>query len=265
MGSKSSIEWTEATWNPVVGCTVISPGCTNCYAMRMAKRLEAMGQLKYAGTTHMSGGRPKWNSVVRLDEESLSIPKNWKIGRMIFVNSMSDLFHENVSLDFIQRVFDTMHETPQHIYQILTKRAERLEELSNYLDWPVNVWMGVSIENADYMYRADHLRRTSVAIKFLSLEPLLGPLEDMNLKGIDWIIAGGESGPGARTMKPSWVRSIRDQCKAKGVAFHFKQWGGINKKKTGRQLDGRTWDEFPEPAGERVRLVHEENATMILA
>lgn len=256
MGDKSSIEWTEATWNPIVGCTIISPGCTNCYAMRMARRLEAMGQAKYVGTTRMSGGRPKWNGVVRLDEASLDIPKSWKVGRMIFVNSMSDLFHENVPLDFIQRVFSTMRDTPQHTYQILTKRAERLEDLSRKIDWPTNVWMGVSVENADYIYRIDHLRRTGAAIKFLSLEPLLGPVEGMDLKNIDWVIAGGESGPGARPMDAAWVRYIRDQCSAAGVAFHFKQWGGVNKKKTGRQLDGRTWDEFPNSLTLKIKPVH---------
>lgn len=245
MGDKSSIEWTEATWNPVVGCTIISPGCTNCYAMRLARRLEAMGQPKYVGTTRISGGRAKWNGVVRLDEASLSVPNGWRVGRMIFVNSMSDLFHENVPLAFIQKVFLTMRATPQHTYQILTKRAERLEELSGELDWPRNVWMGVSVESADYLYRISHLRRTSAAIKFLSLEPLLGPLEGMNLTNIDWVIAGGESGPGARPMKADWVRCIRDQCASANVAFHFKQWGGVNKKKAGRQLDGRTWDELP--------------------
>lgn len=245
MATNSSIEWTEATWNPVVGCNVISPGCTNCYAMRMARRLEAMGQPKYAGTTRMSGGRPKWNGVVRVDEDSLKLPATWRTGRMIFVNSMSDLFHDAVPFEFVQRVFETMAATPQHTYQILTKRAERLEELAPELDWPHNVWMGVSVENADYLHRIDHLRRTEAAIKFLSLEPLLGPLENMNLNGIDWVIAGGESGPGARPMDPSWVRSIRDQCQTAEVAFHFKQWGGVNKKKTGRMLDGQTWDEFP--------------------
>lgn len=248
MANNSSIEWTEATWNPVVGCTIISPGCTNCYAMRMARRLEAMGQPKYAGTTRMTGGRPKWNGVVRIDEESLSLPMTWKTGRMIFVNSMSDLFHENVPLTFIRRVFATMRETPQHTYQILTKRAERLEELSPILAWPQNVWMGVSVENKDYMFRIDHLRRTQAAIKFLSLEPLLGPLDNLDLIGIDWVIAGGESGPHARPVEPNWMRSIRDQCFDAGVAFHFKQWGGVNKKKTGRILDGRTWDEFPVDA-----------------
>ncbi|AWB33943.1 DUF5131 family protein [Orrella marina] len=245
MANNSSIEWTEATWNPVVGCTIISPGCTNCYAMRMARRLEAMGQPKYAGTTRMSGGRPKWNGVVRIDEDSLSLPMTWKVGWMIFVNSMSDLFHEDVPLAFIKRVFATMRETPQHIYQILTKRAERLEELSPKLVWPQNVWMGVSVENESYMFRIDHLRRTQAAVKFLSLEPLLGPLNNLDFIGIDWVIAGGESGPNARPVEPNWIRSIRDQCFDAEVAFHFKQWGGVNKKKTGRVLDGRTWDDFP--------------------
>lgn len=247
MATNSAIEWTEATWNPVAGCTIISPGCTNCYAMRMAKRLEAMGQPKYSGTTRMSGGRAKWNGVVRLDEASLKLPKTWKTGRMIFVNSMSDLFHEGVPIDFIRRVFDTMGEASQHTFQILTKRAERLEELSTNLIWPHNVWMGVSVESADYQYRIDHLRRTSAKTKFLSLEPLLGPLNDLNLTGIHWAIVGGESGPNARAINPDWVRSIRDQCLDRDVAFHFKQWGGVNKKKTGRTLDNRTWDEFPRP------------------
>lgn len=246
MATNSSIEWTEATWNPVVGCSVISPGCTNCYAMRMARRLEAMGQPKYAGTTRMSGGRPKWNGTVWTDEESVDLPRTWKSGRMIFVNSMSDLFHEEIPLDFIQRVFSTMRDTPQHTYQILTKRANLLETLSPKFDWPNNVWMGVSVENKDYLHRIDHLRRSGALVKFLSLEPLLGPLPDMDLTGIDWVIAGGESGPGARPLNPAWVRDIRDQCIAADLAFHFKQWGGVNKKKTGRILDGRTWDEFPK-------------------
>lgn len=245
MATNSSIEWTEATWNPVVGCTVISPGCTNCYAMRMARRLEAMGQPKYAGTTRMSGGRPKWNGTIRQDEKSLELPATWKTGRMIFVNSMSDLFHEDVPLAFIRRVFESMAATSQHTYQILTKRADRLEALSSDLDWSKNIWMGVSVENADYVCRIEHLRRTGAAVKFLSLEPLLGPLEGLDLAGIDWVITGGESGPGARYMDADWVRSIRDQCEKFGVAFHFKQWGGVNKKKTGRTLDDRTWDEFP--------------------
>ena len=246
MATNSSIEWTEATWNPVVGCTMISPGCTNCYAMRMAQRLEAMGQTKYAGSTRIAAGRPKWNGIIRVVEESLKLPATWRTGRMIFVNSMSDLFHDDVPLEFIQLVFETISETPQHTYQILTKRAERLEKISTKLDWPANVWMGVSVENADYLYRLDHLRSIRATIRFLSLEPLLGPLENMNLTNLDWVIAGGESGPGARPVDPSWVRSIRDQCIATETAFHFKQWGGVNKKKAGRTLDGQTWDEFPK-------------------
>jgi protein gp37 len=246
VASNSAIEWTEATWNPVVGCTILSPGCTNCYAMRMARRLEAMGQQKYAGTTRVSAGRPKWNGHIVLDYEALETPTKWKAGKTIFVNSMSDLFHENVPLDFVQRVFATMAKTPRHTYQVLTKRAERIEVLSSELYWPPNVWLGVSVESTDYKWRIDHLRRTGAAVKFLSLEPLLGPLNNLNLEGIDWAIAGGESGPKARPMEQEWVRSIRDQCKIAGVAFHFKQWGGVNKKKTGRTLDGRTWDEFPD-------------------
>jgi protein gp37 len=246
MATNTPIEWTEATWNPVAGCTVLSPGCTNCYAMRLAARLEAMGQPKYKGLTRKSGGRAKWNGRVTLDEASLALPVRWKVGRTIFVNSMSDLFHDRVPLEFIKRVFDTMTTTPQHTYQVLTKRAERLEELAPHLPWAPHVWMGVSVESSDYEYRIDHLRRTGAAVKFLSLEPLLGPLESLGLDDIDWAIAGGESGPNARPMPVEWVRSIRDQCKAAKVAFHFKQWGGVNKKRTGRTLDGRTWDEQPK-------------------
>ena len=246
MANNSSIEWTEATWNPMAGCTVISPGCTNCYAMRMAARLEKMGQAKYAGTTRVSGGRSKWNGRIALDRASLMLPMKWKRGRVIFVNSMSDLFHEAVEIEFIKQVFATMVATPQHTYQILTKRADVLERCANELPWPENIWMGVSVENGDYTWRIDHLRRTPATIKFLSLEPLLGPLDNLDLSGIHWAIAGGESGPNARPLEPEWVRSIRDQCKTAGVAFHFKQWGGPNKKRTGRVLDGRTWDELPK-------------------
>ncbi len=245
MATNSSIEWTESTWNPVVGCSVLSPGCTNCYAMRMARRLEAMGQRKYAGTTRMSGGRPKWNGVVRVDEDSVNLPRSWKSGRMIFVNSMSDLFHRDVPLAFVQRVFSTMQETPQHTYQILTKRSDRLRALSGDLMWPENVWMGVSVESKEYLYRVDDLRCSGALTKFLSLEPLLGPLDGMNIADINWVIAGGESGPGCRPVNLAWVRDIRDQCIDASVAFHFKQWGGVNKKKSGRLLDGRTWNEFP--------------------
>src|SRR5580704_6614043 len=229
----TSIEWTESTWNPVAGCTVLSPGCTNCYAMRMASRLEAMGQQKYVGTTRISGGRPKWNGRIVLDRQSINLPTTWKVGRRIFVNSMSDLFHEKVPLPFIQDVFQVMLETPQHTYQILTKRAQILEQVGRQLPWPENIWMGVSVEDDDHTWRIDHLRRTPAATKYLSLEPLLGPLGGLDLRGIDWAIAGGESGPGARPMKPEWVRAIRDQCVKQNVAFHFKQWGGKNKKKTG--------------------------------
>lgn len=245
MATNSPIEWTDATWNPVAGCSIVSPGCTNCYAMRMAARLEAMGQPKYTGTTRQSGNRPKWNGVINLDRKALNIPRKWAKPRTIFVNSMSDLFHEGVPLAFIEEVFFVMRDTPRHTYQILTKRAERLEELASRLDWAPNIWMGVSVESENYTSRIDHLRRTNAYIKFLSLEPLLGPLDNLNLKNIDWAIAGGESGPHARPMKPEWVRSIRDQCQRAEVAFHFKQWGGTNKKKTGRKLDGRTWDESP--------------------
>jgi protein gp37 len=211
----------------------------------MASRLEAIGQVKYSGLTRVSGRRPKWNGKINLDWDGLEIPKRWRTGKIIFVNSMSDLFHEDVPFDFIKAVFMTMKNTPQHTYQVLTKRAERLESISQELCWPSNVWMGVSVESKDYTSRIDCLRRCGAAIKFLSLEPLLGPIDNVNLDGIDWAIAGGESGPGARAMRAEWVRSIRDQCARKGVAFHFKQWGGVNKKKAGRLLDGRTWDEMP--------------------
>jgi protein gp37 len=245
MATNSPIEWTEATWNPVGGCTILSPGCTNCYAMRLARRLEAMGQQKYAGTTRVSGGRAKWNGKIVLDEAALEIPLKWKSPKIIFVNSMSDLFHEKIPLEFIARVFDVMRRSRHHTFQVLTKRAERLASIAGQLQWPNNVWMGVSVESEEYTDRIDHLRGTPAFIKFLSLEPLLGPLHNLNLTGIDWAIAGGESGPAARPMDAEWVRSIRDQCVAAGVAFHFKQWGGVQKKQTGRVLDGRTWDELP--------------------
>lgn len=245
MGSSSSIEWTDATWNPVAGCTIVSPGCTNCYAMRMAARLEAFGQEKYAGTTRKTGGRSKWTGKIVLDRNALSIPHTWAKGRRVFVNSMSDLFHEDVPLDFITAVFKVMAATPRHTYQVLTKRADRLLELSDALRWPINTWMGVSVENEDHLWRVDRLRDTGAKVKFLSLEPLLGPLTDLDLSGIDWVITGGESGPGARPVSIDWVRGIRDVCVEAGVAFHFKQWGGAVKSRTGRELDGRTWDELP--------------------
>jgi protein gp37 len=213
--------------------------------MRMARRLEAMGQQKYTGTTRVSGGRAKWSGKIVLDRASLDLPLKWKASKTIFVNSMSDLFHDDVPYAFIADVFRTMEVAKQHTFQVLTKRASRLEELATKLPWPNNVWMGVSVESQDYVDRIDHLRSTPAVVKFLSLEPLLGPLDNVNLAGIDWAIAGGESGPNARTMNPDWVRSIRDQCTRARVAFHFKQWGGVQKKQTGRILDGRTWDELP--------------------
>lgn len=233
----SHIEWTESTWNPITGCTRISPGCAHCYAERMARRLKAMGQEKYAN-----------GFVLTLHPEELDRPYHWKKPQEIFVNSMSDLFHEDVPIGFIKQVFRTMVETPQHKYQVLTKRSEVLKRYEDKLPWSQNIWMGVSVENADYMFRIDDLRCCGAHIKFLSLEPLLGPLPDLNLDGIDWVIVGGESGPQARPMDKAWVRDIRDQCLYAGVPFFFKQWGGVNKKKAGRLLEGRTWDGMPDVA-----------------
>ncbi|QJB55908.1 phage Gp37/Gp68 family protein [Pseudodesulfovibrio sp. zrk46] len=232
--STSKIEWTEATWNPLTGCTKISPGCANCYAERMAKRLQNMGVRNYRDGFQL-----------RMHEDALDIPLGWKKPRVIFVNSMSDLFHEDVPLSFIKKVFYIMSVTPQHTYQVLTKRSTRLAELSSELKWPSNVWMGVSIENADYKYRIDNLSNTDACVKFLSLEPLLGPITEMSLDAIDWVIVGGESGPGARPMDEEWVTDIRDQCNASATPFFFKQWGGTNKKKNGRILEGKTWDQMP--------------------
>lgn len=232
--AQSRIEWTQATWNPVTGCNKISPGCKHCYAERMAKRLQAMGQSNYAN-----------GFEVTLHEHMLERPFAWKQPKLIFVNSMSDLFHEDVPLAFIQRVFDIMRQADWHCFQILTKRAERLMQLSPEIAWPSNVWMGVSVETQKYTYRIEQLRQTGAHIKFLSLEPLLGPLSNLNLRGIDWVIAGGESGPGARPMREEWVTEIRDQCLATNTPFFFKQWGGQNKKKAGRELEGRTWNQLP--------------------
>ena len=248
MALSSKIEWTEATWNPVAGCTIISPGCTNCYAMRLARRLSLMGQEKYQQTTRVSGGRAKWTGKIKIDERSLDLPRRWRRGRLIFVNSMSDLFHEDVPLDFIKRVFGVMASTPQHTYQVLTKRAERLELVSKQLSWPRNVWMGVSVESEAYWWRVEHLRKTKAAVRFLSLEPLVAPVTTLDFKGIDWVIAGGESGPNARPVERDWIAAIRDACIEQEVAFHFKQWGGKNKKAAGRLLDNRTWDDLPRGA-----------------
>lgn len=244
----SSIEWTDATWNPVAGCTVITPGCTNCYAMRMAARLEAMGTDKYVGLTRKSGKRAVWTGRVTVDDAALALPGSWRKSRHIFVNSMSDLFHEDVPVEFISRVWDVMRNTPQHTYQILTKRPKRMRELSAVLNRkPLpNVWLGTSVEHAETLWRLDELRKTKAAIRFISFEPLLGSVAEADVSGIQWVIVGGESGPRARPMKPAWVEEIKDLCEDAGAAFFFKQWGGVNKAKTGRELHGRTWDEMPE-------------------
>ena len=243
--ASSTIEWTEATWNPVAGCTIISPGCTNCYAMRMAARLEAMGTTKYDGLTRKSGGRAKWTGAVTLDRDALAVPAGWRKPRMIFVNSMSDLFQEAVPATFVAEVWKAMTETPQHTFQILTKRADRMAELACSMPVLPNVWLGVSVESADFFPRLDHLRRTPAAVRFVSLEPLLGSVANVDLTSIDWAIVGGKSGPKARPIKEEWVREIRAACTKYGTAFFFKQWGGKNKKRHGRTLDGRTYDEFP--------------------
>jgi protein gp37 len=234
MAIGSGIEWTESTWNPVTGCNKISPGCKHCYAERMAERLLAMGQPNYRNGFELT-----------LQPQMLDLPLQWKRPQTIFVNSMSDLFHKDVPLEYILRVFDVMRRAAWHRFQVLTKRSDRLAALDRDLDWPDNVWTGVSVENAKYVGRIDDLRSTRARVKFLSLEPLLGPLSGLNLRSIDWVIVGGESGPGARPMDGKWVTEIRDQCSDAQVAFFFKQWGGTNKKRTGRVLDGRTWDEMP--------------------
>ncbi len=235
MAFNSSIEWTESTWNPITGCTKVSPGCKFCYAERMAKRLKAMGSANYENGFKLT-----------LHENVLELPLTWKKPQTIFVNSMSDLFHKNVPLEFIQKMFDVMNKAYWHKFQILTKRSERLFELDPMLRWTDNIWMGVSVENQNYTYRIDHLRYSNAKVKFLSIEPLIGPIEQLDLTNINWVIVGGESGPGARTMKEEWVIKIRDECKKARVPFFFKQWGGVNKKKNGRVLKGRTWEEMPK-------------------
>jgi len=234
MATNSSIEWTGSTWNPLTGCTKVSPGCKHCYAERMAKRLRAMGQFNYRNGFNLT-----------LQEHSVDLPLHWKQSQMIFVNSMSDLFHKDVPLEFIFRIFDTMKQASWHTFQILTKRSSRLLELDSKINWSSNIWMGVSVENSEYTYRITDLRRTHAKIKFLSIEPLLGPIPDLNLNGINWVIVGGESGPASRPIRYEWVTGIRDICVNSKVPFFFKQWGGVNKKKSGRILDDRTWDELP--------------------
>ncbi len=233
--AQSSIEWTEMTWNPTTGCDKISAGCKFCYAEVMSKRLQSMGVEKY-----------KDNFEVRIHEDALKIPYTWKNSKVVFVNSMSDLFHKEIPLDFIKKVFKVMNNNPQHVFQVLTKRAERLFELHAELKWTHNIWMGVSVENEKVKDRIDFLRQTNARVKFLSLEPLIGPLPNLNLEKIDWVIVGGESGHKPRPMDADWVIDIQEQCNKNEVAFFFKQWGGKNKKASGRMLNGRTYDEMPE-------------------
>lgn len=233
--AQSSIEWTEMTWNPTTGCDKISAGCKFCYAEVMSKRLQSMGVEKY-----------KDNFEVRIHEDALKIPYTWKNSKVVFVNSMSDLFHKEISLDFIKKVFKVMNNNPQHVFQVLTKRAERLFELHTELKWTHNIWMGVSVENEKVKDRIDFLRQTNARVKFLSLEPLIGPLPNLNLEKIDWVIVGGESGHKPRPMDADWVIDIQEHCNKNEVAFFFKQWGGTNKKASGRILNGRTYDEMPE-------------------
>ncbi|MBN2124518.1 MAG: phage Gp37/Gp68 family protein [Deltaproteobacteria bacterium] len=241
MGIKSDIEWTESTWNPVTGCTKISEGCMNCYAERMACRLKAMGQVNYVD-----------GFKVRTHENTLSAPLRWRKGRIIFVNSMGDLFHDEVPLRFISSVFKVMCLASQHIFQVLTKRSENLARLCHKLPWPDNVWLGVTVESEKYKRRMEDLRRTPAKIKFVSFEPLLGPVNRVEFRDIDWAIVGGESGPRARPIEVAWVKDIRDQCLKSHVPFFFKQWGGKDRKKAGRILEGRTWDQMPSLPNEMI-------------
>ena len=234
MANKSKIEWTKLTWNPITGCTKISVGCENCYAERMALRLKAMGSPNYK-----NGFKPSCHSHL------LSQPFLWKKSQMVFVNSMSDLFHKNVEDEFILKIFSTMLNAFQHCFQILTKRSARMKQMDHLFNWSKNIWMGVSVENSDYLFRIEDLKETSAFVKFISFEPLLGPINDLDLSGIDWVIVGGESGPKARPMKKNWVMDIKKKCEESNIPFFFKQWGGVNKKKSGRILDGKTWDEMP--------------------
>ncbi|MGC3862073.1 DUF5131 family protein [Micromonospora chersina] len=246
MADRSTIEWTEATWNPTTGCDKISAGCDNCYALKLAKRLKAMGSSKY-----QKDGDPRTSGPgfgVTTHPGDLALPTRWREPRVVFVNSMSDLFHAKVPVSFVQEVFEVMASTPRHTYQVLTKRGSRLARLAHLLPWPSNVWMGVSVEDQRQLARVDYLREVPAAVRFISAEPLLGSIADINLEGISWVIAGGESGTAFRPVAAEWVREIRDRCLADNVAFFFKQWGGRTPKANGRLLDGRTWDEMPVKA-----------------
>lgn len=243
--AETSIEWTDATWNPVAGCTILTAGCTNCYAMRMAARLESMGVEKYAGTTRKSGGRAKWTGKIVLDEKALDAPAKWAKPRRVFVNSMSDLFHEDVPEDFIRKVWVAMASTPRHTYQILTKRPARMAEIVATFPVLPNVWLGTSVEDGRVLDRIEELRHAPATVRFISFEPLIGSVAGADLSNIHWAIVGGESGPAARDMDPTWVDEIERMCRRSGAAFFFKQWGGRNKKASGRELRGRTYDEMP--------------------
>lgn len=237
MGTKSKIEWTETTWNPITGCTKISSGCKHCYAERMARRLHAMGSKRYLNGFNLT-----------VHEDLFEAPLHWKKPRHIFVNSMSDLFHENLDFQTIKSIFDTMNKAQHHTFQVLTKRSEVLQEFAPYLEWGSNIWMGVTVESNEYLSRISDLKSIPAKTKFISFEPLLSDIRDVNFSGIDWVIVGGESGPGARPMEEEWVLSIKEMCTAQQTAFFFKQWGGVNKKKAGRILKGRTWNEYPRYA-----------------
>jgi protein gp37 len=252
MADRSAIEWTEATWNPTTGCDRISAGCDNCYALTLSKRLKAMGAAKYQADGDPRTSGPGFG--VAIHESDLTVPLRWRQPRVVFVNSMSDLFHARVPLDFVQRVFAVMAATPQHTYQVLTKRASRLAKLAPHLNWSPNVWMGVSVEDLSQAHRVDALRSVDAAVRFVSAEPLLGHLAGLDLSGVDWLIAGGESGPRARPPQAGWIRSLRDDCLEADVAFFFKQWGGRTPKAGGRELDGRTWDQMPVPDPDRVAV-----------
>jgi len=246
MSSDSNIEWTDVTWNPVTGCDRVAAGCDNCYAMALAKRLKAMGAEKYQNDGDPRTSGPGFD--VTTHPASLAQPYKWRTPKVVFVNSMSDLFHARVPLSFVRDIFDVIRETPQHTYQALTKRAHRMARFADRLDWPDNLWMGVSVESTEALDRIDYLRATPAMVRFLSCEPLITALPGMDLRSIDWVIAGGESGPRARPMDPEWVLDVRDQCLRAGVAFFFKQWGGRTPKANGRDLEGRTWDQMPELA-----------------
>lgn len=250
MAQKSLIEWTESTWNPITGCTKHSEGCLNCYAEKMAKRLQAMGQPKYKNGFRLT-----------LHHENLEDPLKMKKSQMIFVCSMSDIFHEEVPEDFILRLFNVMNRADWHIFQVLTKRAERLEEISRKIRWTSNIWMGVTVESDKYTYRIEHLRKTDAAVKFLSIEPMLSSMPHLPLKDIDWVIVGGESGYGARQIKKEWVLDVKHQCEKANVPFFFKQWGGVNKKKSGRILEGRTYDNMPKVFDNKQNLFYHQANT----